>query len=180
MTKPGEKVQIDVKEVPYCCLKGAAKRDGKRLYQWTAIDECTRLRYVYGYEEHTPQNSADFLGRLLKVFPFPIQTVQTDNGTEFTYKFISQTEKSPFEEALLAKRITHKLIPPRTPWHNGKVERSHRNDQRYFYDWEKFANVHELNQKLKTHLSWSNNKAMRTLGWKSPLQLLAAALGSHH
>ncbi|HCM23024.1 MAG TPA: IS481 family transposase, partial [Ruminococcaceae bacterium] len=64
---------------------------------------------MYGYEEHTPQNLADFLGRLLKVFPFPIQTVQTDNGTEFTYKFISQTEKSPFEEALLAKRITHKL-----------------------------------------------------------------------
>jgi len=95
-------------------------------------------------------------------------------------QFISQTEKSPFEKALLAKRITHKLIPPRTPWHNGKVERSHCNDQCYFYDWEKFANVHELNQKLKTHLSWSSNKAMRTLGWKSPLQLLAAALGSHH
>ena len=90
-------------------------------------------------------------------------------------------EKSPFEKALLAKGITHKLISPRTPRHNGKAECSHRNDQRYFYDWEKFANVHELNQKLKTHLlSWSSNKAMRTLGWKSPLQLLAAALGSHH
>lgn len=180
LTTPGEKVQIDVKEVPYCCLKGAAKRDGKRLYQWTAIDECTRLRYVFGYEEHTPENSVDFLGRLLKVFPFPIQAIQTDNGTEFTYKFISQTEKSPFEKALKAKEIAHKLIPPRTPWHNGKVERSHRNDQRYFYDWEKFASLHELNQKLKSHLSWSNNKAMRTLGWKSPLQLLAASLGSYH
>ena len=43
---PGEKVQIDVKEVPYCCLKGAAKRDGKHLYQWTAVDECTRVRFV--------------------------------------------------------------------------------------------------------------------------------------
>ena len=122
----------------------------------------------------------DFLNRLHKAFPFKIQVVQTDNGTEFTYKFISQTEKSPFEKALAAKGITHKLIPPRTPWHNGKVERSHRNDQRYFYDWEKFANVDELNQKLKSHLSWSNNKAMRTLGWKSPLDRLSAFPGSHH
>jgi len=180
LTIPGEKVQIDVKEVPYCCLKGAAKRDGKRLYQWTAIDECTRLRYVFGYEEHTPENSVDFLGRLEKVFPFKIQTIQTDNGTEFTYKFISKAAISPFEEILAAKGIVHKLIPPRTPWHNGKVERSHRNDQRYFYDWEKFASVHELNQKLKTHLLWSNNKAMRILGWKSPLECLASFLGSYH
>lgn len=177
---PGEKVQIDVKEVPYCCLKGAAKRDGKRLYQWTAIDECTRLRYVLGYEEHTPENSADFLRRLLKAFPFPIQTVQTDNGTEFTYKYISDTEKCPFDTALEAAGIVHKLIPPRTPWRNGKVERSHRNDQKYFYDWEKFTSVRDLNDKLKIHLSWSNNKAMRTLGWHSPLERLAAFLGSHH
>lgn len=180
LTTPGEKVQIDVKEVPYCCLKGAAKRDGKHLYQWTAIDECTRLRYVYGYEEHTPENSVDFLGRLLKAFPFKIQTIQTDNGTEFTYRFISEIEKCPFEKALAAKGIRHKLIPPRTPWHNGKVERSHRSDQRYFYDWEKFADVHELNEKLKTHLSWSNNKSMRSLGWQSPLERLTAFLGSYH
>ena len=173
---PGEKVQIDVKEVPYCCLKGEAKRDGKRLYQWTAIDECTRLRLVYGYEEHTPENSVDFLERLIKAFPFPIQTIQTDNGTEFTYRFISDREKSVFEKALCAKEIVHKLIPPRTPWHNGKVERSHRNDQRYFYDWEKFESVQQLNEKLKIHLSWTNSKPMRSLGWKSPLALL----GSYH
>ncbi|WP_425489195.1 hypothetical protein [Caproicibacterium amylolyticum] len=60
------------------------------------------------------------------------------------------------------------------------MERSHRNDQRYFYDWEKFSSVYELNQKLETHLSWSNNKAMRTLAWKSPLDRLAFFLGSHH
>lgn len=180
LKKPGEKVQIDVKEVPYHCLKGAAKRDGKHLYQWTAIDECTRMRFVYGYEEHTPENSVDFLGRLLQAFPFPIQTVQTDNGTEFTYRFISETELCPFEETLAAKGISHKLIPPRTPWHNGKVERSHRSDQRYFYDWEKFVDVQELNRKLSAHLSWYNNRPMRSLDWASPLQRLESFLGSHH
>ena len=178
LSVPGEKVQIDVKEVPYCCLKGAAKRDGKHLYQWTAIDECTRVRFVYGFEEHTPENSVKFLKMLQKVFPFHIQTVQTDNGTEFTYKYISDTEESPFDRALTAAGIAHKLIPPRTPWHNGKVERSHRNDQRYFYDWEKFSDVEELNRKLKAHLTWSNRKPMRTLGGKSPLELLREKLAA--
>lgn len=177
---PGEKVQVDVKEVPYCCLKGAVKRDGKHLYQWTAIDECTRLRFIYGFEEHTPENSVRFLKLLQKAFPFPIQTIQTDNGTEFTYKFIAEEAVCPFDIALQEAGIAHKLIPPRTPWHNGKVERSHRSDQRYFYDWEKFSSVQELNDKLEKHLSWSNHRAMRTLGWISPAERLEAFLGSHH
>lgn len=129
VVEPGEKVQIDVKEVPYNCLRGKVLRDGKHLYQWTGIDECTRMRFVYSFEEHTPENSVKFLKMLIQAFPFKIKTIQTDNGTEFTYKY--------------------KLIPPRTPWHNGKVERSHRNDQRYFYDWETFRSVEELNKKLE-------------------------------
>lgn len=178
MTYPGEKVQIDVKEVPYACLRGALKRDGKHLYQWTAIDECTRVRFVYGFEEHTPENTVKFLKMLVKFFPFRIHTIQTDNGTEFTYKFISETEESPMDKYLKVFGITHILIPPRTPWHNGKVERSHRNDQRYFYDWEHFHSVDELNEKLKKHLEWSNNKTMRTLGSKSPLQMLKEKLSA--
>ncbi len=175
---PGEKVQIDVKEVPYACLRGALKYSGKHLYQWTAIDECTRVRFVYGFEEHTPENTVKFLKMLIKVFPFKIKTIQTDNGTEFTYKFISETEKSPMDKFLEKLGIKHVLIPPRTPWHNGKVERSHRNDQRYFYDWEKFKSADDLNIKLKEHLKWSNNKTMRTLGRKSPIQLLKEKLSA--
>lgn len=169
---PGEKVQVDVKEVPYSCLRGKVLRDGKHLYQWTAIDECTRLRFVYGFEEHTPENSVKFLRMLIKAFPFKIQTIQTDNGTEFTYKYVSEDTECPFDTELRKLGIAHKLIPPRTPWHNGKVERSHRNDQRYFYDWETFRSVEELNTKLAEHLRWSNNKTMRTLGSKSPMQVL--------
>ena len=152
--------------------------DGKHLYQWTAIDECTRIRFIYGFEEHTPENSVKFFKMLQKIFPFKIQTIQTDNGTEFTYKYISDTEVCPFDIALKNAGVQHKLIPPRTPWHNGKVERSHRNDQRYFYNWEKFASVKDLNRKLKDHLHWSNRKPMRTLGGKSPLDLLREILSN--
>ena len=170
---PGEKIQIDVKEVPYNCLRGDALKYGRRFYQWTAIDECTRYRFVYAFEEHTPENTVKFLKMLLKEFPFKIQKIQTDNSTEFTYKYISDNEISPLDKVLQALKIPHILIPPRTPWHNGKVERSHRNDQRYFYNWETFKTLDELNEKLKKHLEWSNNKIMRTLGMKSPVQLLA-------
>lgn len=178
LLEPGEKVQIDVKEVPYNCLRGKILRNGGHLYQWTAIDECTRFRFVYGFEEHTPENSVRFLAMLVKAFPFKIKTIQTDNGIEFTYKFISDEKICPFDKALKKLGIEHKLIPPRTPWHNGKVERSHRNDQRYFYDWEIFRSVDELNEKLAEHLIWSNNKTMRTLGRKSPVQLLKEKLSA--
>ena len=180
LATPGEKVQIDVKEVPYNCLTASAKRDERRFYQWTAIDECTRFRFVYGYEEHTPENSVDFWDRVKKAFPFKIQAVQTDNGTEFTYKYISDEVKCPFESKLEDQGVRHILIPPRTPWKNGKVERSHRNDQRYFYDFVKVGGAADLNEKLRAHLHWSNNKPMRTLGWISPADLLFSKFGSHH
>jgi transposase InsO family protein len=172
LSVPGEKVQIDVKFVPYCCLKGKAKLYEQRFYQYTAIDECTRFRFVYAFDEHTPENSVKFLHMLLAAFPFKIQTIQTDNGTEFTYKYISDEKPCPFEEELELIGIKHKLIPPRTPWHNGKVERSHRTDQRYFYNWEKFGSLDELNRKLAEHLEFTNNKTMRVLGFKSPAQRL--------
>ena len=76
------------------------------------------------------------------------------------------------DEFCINNTIYHHKIRPRTPRHNGKVERSHRNDQRYFYDRETFKSVEELNDKLAKHLIWSNNKSMRTLGRKSPVQLL--------
>lgn len=53
----------------------------------------------------------------------------------------------------------------------GSIYIINRNDQRYFYDWECFHSVDELNKKLKVHLKWSNNKTMRVLERESPLQL---------
>ncbi len=72
--------------------------------------------------------------------------------------------------------IKHKLILPRTPWHNGKVKRSHRNGRGYFYDWETFRSVEELKKKLAKHLILSNNKTMRTLGRKNYVQLIEEKL----
>ena len=80
--------------------------------------------------------------------------------------------KCPFEAKLAELGIKHRLIKPRTPWHNGKVERSHRMDQRYFYDWEYFRETEEANKKLAEHLKWTNNKPMRIFIGKSPMEKL--------
>ena len=108
---------------------------------------------------------------LIKAFPFRIQTIQTDNGTEFTYKYISDDVICPFDKALQKLRINHKLIPPRTPWHNGKVERSHRNDQERFYNYLRFYSYEDLQLQMKRYLRRSNRIPMSVLGWKSPVEM---------
>ena len=84
MLYPGQRVQIDVKVVPAACIVGDAT--GKKFYQYTAIDEYSRFRYLEAFEEHSSYSSAVFLEHLIKAFKFPIKCVQTDNGMEFTKK----------------------------------------------------------------------------------------------
>ena len=52
----GVKWQIDVKYVPNECKTKGIPED-KRYYQYTCIDEASRERYLYWYEEHTPTNT---------------------------------------------------------------------------------------------------------------------------
>ena len=85
MNYPGQRVQIDVKFVPSSCLVNEAK--GKRFYQYTAIDEYSRWRYVEAFEEHSTYSSTVFLRHFLERFPMLVKCVQTDNGTEFTKRF---------------------------------------------------------------------------------------------
>ena len=61
-TSMHQRVQIDVKFVLSCCLLNEAK--GKRFYQYTAIDEYSRWRYVEAFEEHSTYSSARFLEHL--------------------------------------------------------------------------------------------------------------------
>ena len=66
--------------------------------------------------------------------------------------------------------IAHQLIRPRTPWHNGKVDRSHRSDQERFYNYLSFYAFEDLQKQMKAYLYRSNRIPMSILGWKSPVQ----------
>ena len=63
-----------------------------------------------------------------------------------------------------------KLIRPYTPRHNGKVERSHREDQKRFYSCHAFYSLDDFAKQLAVHNRRSNNLPMRPLRWLSPVE----------
>ena len=178
MQYPGQRVQIDVKFVPDVCIVGDAKSEGRKFYQYTAIDEYSRFRYLEAFEEHSSYSSAVFLDHMLKAFKFKVECIQTDNGAEFT-KRLGSSEKPTltlFEKLLKQRGIRHKLIKPYTPRHNGKVERSHRKDNEYFYATHKFYSFDDFKKQLAVHSRKYNNFPMRPLNWKSPSDYIKAFL----
>lgn len=180
MDHPGQRIQIDVKFVPSVCLVGDAR--GKRFYQYTAIDEYSRWRFVEAFEEHSSYSSMLFLEHLVKAFPCPIECIQTDNGQEFTKRFSpygGSDKPTIFQVHLGQLGIRHKLIRPYTPRHNGKVERSHRKDNERFYATHTFYSFEDFSSQLKVYNRRDyNNFPMRPLGWHTPQQVLKDYLES--
>ena len=166
-TNIGIKWQMDVKFVPKECYTG---NDGTKFYQYTMIDEASRERFIYPYKEHSSYSTLDFIKRSIVYFGYKPQIIQTDNGAEFTHT--SNTKrKHPMDSLCEKLDIHHKLIKPRTPRHNGKVERSHRNDQQRFYSYLNFYSYDDLLKQMKSYLKRSNNIPMQSLNWLSPLQM---------
>jgi transposase InsO family protein len=143
---PGHRVQMDVKFI--APLQGSRKKH----YQFTAIDDCTRIRVLRIYDRLNQQSAIRFLDYVLEKLPFKVEVIQTDNGAEFGPQF---------HYHVLDRGIGHVYIKPATPRLNGKVERSHRIDAEEFYqmldgvviddtglfntrlkEWEDFYNFH--------------------------------------
>ena len=175
MQYPGQRIQIDVKVVPRRCIADPEIK----LYQYTAIDEYSRYRVLGAYLEQSTYSSTDFLRKVVAAFArkgVKVECVQTDNGFEFTNRFSNSKRDIPtlFESTAAAMGIRHKLIRPYTPRHNGKVERSHREDQKRFYDTHRFYSLADFGGQLTAHQSRSNNRPMRPLHWLSPKQMLSS------
>ena len=167
-TKIGEKMQLDVKVVPYECRSYSVPFDLK-FYQYTIIDECTRERFIYCYKEQCASSTCDFVRRAIIYFGYIPKVIQTDNGQEFTH--LRETKRvHKFDELCEELGIEHKLINPRTPRHNGKVERSHRSDNERFYKYLKFHSYEDLQIQMKAYLKRSNNIPTSVLKWKTPLE----------
>lgn len=180
MLYPGQRVQIDVKVVPRACIADPELR----LFQYTAIDEYSRIRCLGAYPEQSTYSSADFLTHMVEWFKrrgVRVECVQTDNGFEFTNRFSCSKRESQtlFETTAAALGIRHKLIRPYTPRHNGKVERSHREDQKRFYNSHHFYSLADFGEQLAAHQTRSNNLPMRPLRWRSPKEVLATLSVQH-
>ncbi len=170
MKYPGERVQVDVKYVPGKSLTKEVRELDGRYYQYTAIDEYTRKRVLWASKEQSTSASAEFVDILIKKFPFKVECIQTDNGFEFTNRLslYETKKKTMFEKKLEELGIRHKLIKPKTPRHNGKVERSHRKDQERFYYNKVFCSFEDFKNRLKYWERVYNNFPMKPLNWLSP------------
>lgn len=103
---PGDRVQMDTCKI----------RPG--LYQFTAIDDCSRFLVAGLARRRSAQATLTFLDQVLEEMPFPIQRLQTDRGTEFFAESV--------QHRLMDEAIRFRPIPPRSPHLNGKVERAQR------------------------------------------------------
>lgn len=169
----GELVEIDIKYVPKLL-------ENKQHYQFTAIDCASRWRYLSVYDNMGNSEAIDFLNEVIKVAPFRIRAIKTDNGSCFTNRYTGYAKSvdplNPRIHALDLKcqeeNIIHYLIDPGKPAQNGKVERSHRSDQESFYDQVKFNTAEELKYKLKLWNMYYNDLQHCGLNNKTPNQML--------
>jgi transposase InsO family protein len=140
---PGHYFQIDVKFLFF------VDKQGKRIkrFQYTAIDDCTRIRALKIYNKHNQANSIVFLNYVVERFPFRIKTIRTGNGHEFQTKFHWHIGDMGMQ---------HIYIKPGTPRLNGKVERSHLTDQREFYQVLDYKDDVDLRLKLSQWEDYCN------------------------
>lgn len=169
----GDLVEIDIKYVPNRIM-------GKRYYQFTAIDCASRWRYLKIYEGMGNKEAVLFATELLKIAPFKIRAIKTDNGSCFTNRYTGYQKSAdplnprlhPLDLFLMSKNIPHYLIDPGKPAQNGHVERSHRTDQEMFYDRHGFKTVIELERAIKKWNIYYNNLEHCALDGLTPNEVL--------
>lgn len=162
---PGDRVQLDV-------IKLAPK-----AYQFTAIDDYTRMKVIRVYPNKKAENTIHFLGEIMDTFQFPIQHIQTDWGTEFF--------SYDFQYELHEHFIKFRPNKPKTPHLNGKVERSQQTDKNEFWslldlsdkslnlnalaiEWQNFYNKKRPHSSLKGKTPFQKLKEVEKM---IPLQL---------
>jgi transposase InsO family protein len=170
VTRPGVHTQNDVKHLPHILP------NEQKSYVYNFVDHASRWEFKRAYDSLGPGETKDFAERVIKKAPFTIWRWQTDNGIEFTFKYVSHVDK-PKKHALdkLCEKngIRHVLIPPGEKELQGLVERSHRMDEDELYHRIKPRNLDELNRFLEAHCEWKNNRRRRkSLGWKTPNEWL--------
>lgn len=171
--QPGELVEIDVKHVP-----GPIK--GRKYYQYTAIDTASRWRHLEIFDEESTNNSVTFLQLVMKKFPYQITAIKTDNHATFTNYYVGGNKRSDMSVKTIHAldvfcanhNITHYLIDKGKPTQNGKIERSHGEDQRKFYEQNKFHSITDLRNKIRVWNEYYNNLEHCSLDGKTPLEML--------
>ena len=163
---------------------------GEQLVQFTAIDECSRVRFLSGSLFKSAAAACIFLRKAAEFYAsigVRVVRAQTDHGTEFTLPeneatqnsyARGETEDAQFTQLCWDMGIVHRLIAVRTPQLNGKVERSHRTDEERFYSRFRFATDHALDHALKNVWmpEYNEQRPHSSLGGLTPMEFLKKRL----
>ena len=168
---PGDKVQVDIKYVPMECILFPCY--GDRYYQITAIDEYSRKRVLKIVKEKSTYETSKFLRTLSERMGFKIHTIQVDNGPEFVNDNDKTDKESAFERVVEQLNMQLRRTRPYSPWQNGKVERSHREDGKILYGRKIFTSEQELKEQVRKHQERYNRTAKTSLNFKSPNQIVS-------
>jgi transposase InsO family protein len=166
---PGQRLQMDVKYVPKFV-------EDKRIFNYVIVDECTRIRFIHAYPEINAHWTVDFIERAKAFFPFPINCIQTDNGQEFTWHLSRENRNAKIhllDEWCEEQSIKHRLIPVGVKEHNGKVERSHRIDEQYFYWKAPTSSINDFNDALvKWIYEYNHKRPHGGISYQTPMEKL--------
>lgn len=163
-------MQMDIKYVPY-------RINGQQFYEFNIVDHCTTWRLIRAYKNITHKNIELFLATLEKQCPFPIFEIQTDNGNEFTDKYrngrLEPSGSHVLDRWCAAREVVHRLIPIGQKELNGKVENTHKQDDREFYAGEQFKTFESFKKQMRSYNErWNLLRATKALGWKTPNQCI--------
>jgi len=165
-------LQMDFKYVPYPV-------NGKQLYQLSCVDHHSSWRFIRIYTNKSIQSVMIFLSDLKLNCPFPIEEIQTDNDAAFTDKFSSQigiTGQHPMDQWCAANGIHHRLIPVGVKELNGKVENTHKQDDREFFAKGPYRDLKHLQIcSLGYNLRWNEQRSTKALAWLTPDEVIAKA-----
>jgi transposase InsO family protein len=167
-------MQMDIKYVPY-------RINGKQFYEFNIVDHCTTWRYIRIYQNITHANIKLFLKGIEENCPFPIEEIQTDNGQEFTDKYrhglVAPSGQHVLDQWCKERNIVHRLIPIGQKELNGKVENTHKQDDREFYAGKPAVSFENLERAMRGYNGrWNEIRATKSLGWKTPNQCVEASV----
>lgn len=164
-------VHVDVKYLPRMA------DETRRKYLFVGIDRATRWVYLEVLPDKGAKRAAGFLRRLIDKAPFRVQKVLTDNGKEFTDRFVANGEREPtgrhpFDQACRVHAIEHRLIKPKHPQTNGMVERFNGRISEILHSTH-IGSSQELESILRQYLQvYNHHIPQKNLGYRTPVQAL--------
>lgn len=152
---PGDRIQMDACKI------------APGIYQYTAVDDCSRWGVLEIYKRRTAKNTLQFLDLVLEQFPFAIQRIQTDRGLEF---FAEEVQLK-----LMSLNIKFRPNKPASPHLNEKVERSQKTDLEEFYAITDLSDFEILREELNAWQFFYNwQRQHGSLSRKTPSEIVGS------